>query len=207
MSSQNLVDRFCESRHRWLIVTGVTFVAALATVLPQVDQYLSLLADEDAKTKELLEAGQTAELLEGMRVRVATTTDELTALESRTLPADGVSAFRNGLVDIVRESGCQVRRIGVGSVRTRQWHEHDDPLSEGKNAEGPKSPFKLETRPVNLAVTGSMSEVRNLLTKIDESPMMTYAHGLTLKPAGRGDSVQLDIELWCFALSRGKAKS
>ncbi|MEM9185561.1 MAG: hypothetical protein AAGB00_03605 [Planctomycetota bacterium] len=207
MNTPAVVDRFCESRHRWLIVTGATFLASLVTILPQADQYLTLRADEDEKTEELDEARQTAQMLAGLRDRVVETTSELEALERRTLPEEAVSDFRNQLVEMVRESGCQVRRIGVGGVRVRQWRENDRPLAEPSEKAGPDTPFQLETRAVSLSVTGSMTEVRELLGKIESNGMMNHAKGLDLRPAGRGGRVQMELELWCFALTRGHASA
>ncbi|MEM8864814.1 MAG: hypothetical protein AAGF31_04640 [Planctomycetota bacterium] len=208
MHRHEMIDRFCESRYRWLIVTAVTLVVALATVLPQVDQYLSLHADELEKAEELAEAGRTVQMLDKLRERVEETSQKLEALERRTLPNEAVSDFRNQVVRMVRESGCQVRRIGVGAVRARTWRENDKPLADDKYKAGPNTPFLLETRPVSLAVTGSTDEVKELLTKIETNGMLTHAKGLNLRPAGRsGGDLQLDLELWCFALQRGKAKT
>lgn len=207
MNQNQLVDRFCDSQRRWLIVTAVTIVVALVTVLPQVDQFISLRADEDAKVEQLAEAQQTAEMLPRLRSRVSATTTELDVYESRTLPSDSVAVFRNRLVDIVRDSGCQVRRLGVNSVKSRPWRENDRPLADAKEKTGPETPFRFETRPVSLSVTGTMSQLRTLLTEIESTGMMMHTRSVELKPTGRGGrNLQVDLELWCFALSRGKDK-
>lgn len=208
MNRQQLIDRFCESRHRWLIVTAATLLLALVTVLPQVDQFMSLRADEIAKAAELSEAQQTAELLPRMRQRVEQTGKQLTELEARTLQGEMVSDFRSKLVEMVRESGCQMRRLSVEGVRERRWRENDRPLAEPNEPAGNDTPFQLETRPVNLSVTGTMEEVRTLLRKIEVIGMMTHARGVDLRPAGRDSKlVHMDLELWCFALSRGGGKA
>ncbi|MEN1680101.1 MAG: hypothetical protein AAGJ46_10945 [Planctomycetota bacterium] len=209
MNHNELIDRFCESRHRTLIVIGATLVAALVTVLPQVDQYLDLRAEQDEKAEQLVEAGQTAELLAGLRERVTATTAQREALESRTLRADAVPRWRNTLVNMVRESGCTVRRISLGAVRTRRWRENDWPLADPKdNTAGKDTPFALETRPVSLSVTGSIGEVRDLLARIESDGMLVHASGLEMRPTRQdGREVQMELELWCFALERARGSA
>ncbi len=208
MNLQELIDRFCDSPRRWLIVTGATFLVALATVLPQVDQYLSLRAEIEEQREQLAEAEQTATQLPHFRQTAKRTGAELGQLEDKTLPAQRVAAFRSQLVDLVRESGCQVRRIGVGNVRTRNWRENDHPLADSKANGGKKTPFELETRPVSLSVTGGMNELRDLFARIEKHGMMMHAHSIDLRPTGRNSRVvQMEIELWCFALTRGGGRA
>ena len=208
MNPQELIDRFCDSPRRWLIVTAVTFVVAIVTLLPQVDQYLAARADEDEQSEKLAEAGIIAEELPGFRERVADTTTQLDALVERTLPADRVAPFRNQVVNLIRESGCQMRRISVGAVRSRAWRENDHPLIEGKHSKGKETPFSLETRAVSLSVTGNMTEIRQLLSRIESNGMMMHARTLDIRPTSRGAGlIQADLELWCFALNRSKQRT
>lgn len=204
MNAQEWIDRFCDSPRRWLIVTAVTLVVALATVLPQVDQYQALIAEEEEQRTQLAEVERSADYLPKLRQRVNQTDEQLAALEAKTLTQEGVAEFRNELVNLVRESGCQVRRIGVGAVRTRKWHEKDYPLAEPRGNVGAETPFSLETRPVNLSVTGSMNEVRDLVGRVEKSGMMLHTRAIDLRPTGRDNHiVQVELELWCFALVRG----
>jgi len=205
MNVHELIDRFCDSPRRWLIVTAVTFVVAIATLLPQVDQYLAVRADEDEQSEKLAKAGIIAEELPRFRERVAETTAKLEALEGRTLPAERQASFRNQVVNVIRESGCQMRRINVGADRTRSWREDDHPLAEGKQSKGKETSFNLETRAVVLSVTGNMTEIRQLLTRMESLGMLMHARTLDVRPTSRGaGAIQMDIELWCFALSRTK---
>lgn len=208
MNVYEWLDRFCESRHRWLIVTACTIVAAIATVLPQVDQYLGLIADENQQVELLAESQRTAEELPRFRERVSQTLDSLKELEDRMLPEERVADFRNHVIEIVRESGCQMRRIGVGNVRARSWHAEDNPIELNAKNKSPKTPFTLEVRPVNLLVTGSTVEVRALLDQIESDGMLVHSRTLDLRPAGGNRSiVQLDLELWFFSLERGSTKA
>lgn len=208
MNVYEWLDRFCESRHRWLIVTGCTIVAAIVTVLPQVDQYLTLSADENQQVQLLEESQRTAEELPRFRTRVDETLGQLGKLEDRMLTEAAVADFRNHLIEIVRESGCQMRRLGVGNVQSRPWHADDDPIDTKTKNKSPQTSFTLEIRPVNLLVTGSTIEVRALLSRVESDGMVVHARNLDLRPAGGNRSVvQLDLELWYFSLERGARKA
>ena len=55
---ETLAENFCTSRHRWLIVTGLTLGIALATVLPQVDEYLAIRSERADLDEHLLQASE-----------------------------------------------------------------------------------------------------------------------------------------------------
>ncbi|MEM6330640.1 MAG: hypothetical protein AAF790_10370 [Planctomycetota bacterium] len=206
MNMNEMIDRFCDSPRRWLIVTAVTFVVGLATVLPQVDQYLSLYAEEEEQREQLEEAVMTAGELPMFRKAAVETEQTLAVLEARTLPAENLAGFRSELVNLVRESGCQVRRIAAGNVQARAWREEDTPLAPADAKAGADTAFQLETRPVSLSISGGMNELRGLLTRIEKHKMMMHARSVDIRPAGRDSrSVQMELELWCFALIKGDA--
>lgn len=202
MNTHKWIDRFCESRRRHLIVAAVTSVVAVATVLPQVGQYLGRRAEENEKTCELEQASRTAGLLAPLRERAADTAGELERLQRRALPAAAVPRFRNRLVDMVRESGCRVRRISLGAVATRHWREDDLALLGPQADAGADTPFVLETRPVNVSVTGGLEEARRLLKKIESSGLLLHSRAIDMRPTGRAGAVQMELQLWCFALTR-----
>lgn len=196
-----LIDRFCDSRRRWLIVTGVTFVAGLLTVLPQVDQYFARCDEQQKLEETLVAARRAAEELPAVSVQAEAETETLAALEQRMVDKERLPVFRNSLVTLVRESGCQMRRINVGAAKSREWKHGDHPINEADKRAKP-TPFTLEMRPVNLSVTGSTIEVRDLLTRIEKEQMIFHAKTMDLRPTGRNRrGVQMDLELWYFALT------
>ena len=155
-------------------------------------------------SKENARARETAGALPEYEQRTATVGEQLAALERRTVDDAGLAAFRSRLVDIVRESGCQIRQIEVGEPSRRSWRQGDDPLKEADQAPaGGATPFSLERRSVLLAVDGPMPAVHDLLARLEEERTLSHPHRLQMQAASTGgETVMVELELWLFALSR-----
>lgn len=204
----DLIDRFCESRHRWLIVTGVTVVLALLTVLPLADQYSALHAENDELVAQLDEAARLTAALPQFEQRVQEKVSELQKIERQTVSEEKVGEYRNKLIGYARDSGCQVRRINIGQARTRKWTVGDNPREATPEArpDAEATPFILETRQVSLSITGSLTSIEKLLTRMEADDTMSHFKFLELRPTGKSRrAVQADLELLCFALNRNKA--
>ncbi len=96
----DLIDKFCGSRRRWLIVTTVTGVLGLLTVLPLVDQYSTLCNENSELGDQLGEAQRIAAALPKFEKRVNEKLQELNQVEGQTVPEESVGAFRNKLIDL-----------------------------------------------------------------------------------------------------------
>lgn len=201
---ESLAERFTESRHRWLIVTGVTFVIALASCLPQVDQLVAERSERAELLEQLAQAEQVAGRLPSYEKRVAEKTEELNRLRLREVDEAQLAKLRSWLVSAARQAGCQVRRIDLSPPVTRSWTDDDNPITTPEGSQkNLKTPFRLETRNISFSVTGATSEVLALLKTLDEDARLKHAHSVDLKPAARNASeLQLDLTLWYFALVR-----
>jgi hypothetical protein len=203
--NDSLIRKFCESRHRWLIVATLTGLVALAVLLPMVDDYFDKRSSRSELIDQLDAARQTAESLPQIEKQTAAVRKDLEALDTRTVDEAALARYRSRLVDLVRESGCQIRRIEVGAPHKRPWKENDKPLSEMPPA-GADTPFSLERRPVTLAVDGAMSAIQDLLSKLEKERTLSHPHRVQLQSVtGTGETVTLELELWLFALSRTAA--
>ena len=201
------IRKFCESTHRKLIVVIVTTLVGLVVLTPLVDEYFNNKESRRALTEELGLAQETAKRLPAFEKRVAKLAEEIGRFEKRSVSQDSLSQYRSRLVEMIRDSGCQVRRIDVSAPTLRPWLENDNPLKKPTpgNATAKHTPFVLERRDVALSVDGTMENIRGLLDKIHEDDTFAYPQQMKLRAAGRrGGSVALDLELRLFALSRGK---
>jgi hypothetical protein len=201
----SLIRKFCESRYRWPIVATATLLLALAAVLPEVDEYSNNRASRNERSEELARARATAEALPIYERRSAAVRGELESLERRTVAEASLAAFRNRLVEVVRESGCQIRQIEMGAPTQRPWKQGDDPLAENADASGKMGAtgFSLERRNVTLAVDGAMPAIHDLLSRLDEEHSLSHPHRVQLQPAAAGgETVMVEMELWLFALVR-----
>lgn len=203
--TNSLIRKFCESRYRWPIVATATVLTTLATVLPLVDEYFDNRSSRSGLSEELVRAQETASALPEYEKRTAAVSSELKALELRAVDEVSLAPFRSRLVDVVRETGCQIRQIEVGSPTRRPWFEGDEPLTEAQQPHGKENatPFSLERRSVTLAVDGSMPAINDLLARMEQEKTLSHPHRVQLQPASTGgEMVTLELEIWLFALAR-----
>jgi hypothetical protein len=201
----SLVRKFCESRYRWPIVATATALLAVGTVAQMVDEYFDNRASRSELSEELARARDTAQALPQYEKRALEVGGKLAELERRTVTSAGLADFRSRLVDIVRDSGCQIRQIEVGEPTRRAWLRGDDPLKEPDQSATPGggTPFSLERRSVLLAIDGTMPAVHDLLARLEEERTLSHPHRLQMQAASAGgDTVMVEMELWLFALSR-----
>jgi hypothetical protein len=205
--NESLIRKFCESRHRKLIVIIATSLFGLLVLIPLVDDYFTKKESHSALTDELDRARQTAEGLPLIEQQVAEIASKLAAMESRAISKASISRYRNKVVELVRDTGCQVRRFDVSTPTLRAWMQNDNPLETTKSTDAKikKTPFSLEKRSVVLLVDGSMENLRKFLGQLNEEDSLAYLNRLQLQSNARGnEQVTLEIEMWLFALGRQK---
>ena len=115
------LERVCNSPHRWLIVTGVTFLIALLTVLPQADVLLAARTERADLEEHKVNAVQTAKTLPQYESRVLEQEIKLTTLTKQEVDEEHVTKFRRWLVKAARQAGCQVRRVNLANPTRRRW--------------------------------------------------------------------------------------
>ena len=205
--NESPIRKFCESSHRNLIVVIVTTLVGLLVLIPMVDDYFDKKESRRALVEELDHARKTAKALPALEERVAKLTAVMRQFEERSVSQQSLSLYRSKLVEMIRDSGCQVRRLDVGNPKRRPWRINDNPLekSAGAGSAASKTPFLLERRDVALTVDGSMDNIRELLERLYKDKTFAYPQQLNLHGISRrGGSVTLDLELWLFALSRNQ---
>lgn len=204
--NDSLIRRFCESRHRWPIVATATLLVALATVVPTVDDCFNKRSSRSDLADKLVLARRTAEELPKYEAQAAAVAAELDALEARAVDEADLAQFRSRLVDLVRESGCQIRRLDVAAPAVRAWKQGDKALEEQPIGDGAVTPFSLERRSVILAVDGGMAAVQDLMLRLEQEQTLSHPRRVHLQAAANeGETVTLELELWLFALKRTPA--
>jgi len=192
-----------ESRRRWLIVTGGTFAVGLLLIVPLVDVYLAESAEKKALLAEVGAASLISAQLEKFESRVNEHVAELEALEVRTVDEQRLPALRDRLVELARQTGCSLRRLNVGEPMSRPWYANDTPTDQRPDAKVRESQtdFTLQWRPISISVSGSVSDLRNLLEKIKAENMLVYTRSLEIYPSSVSrKSLTMDMDLWYFTL-------
>ncbi len=203
--NDSIVRKFCESPRRSLIVTIVTILLGLVVLAPLVDDYFDNREAFAVLEGELVTARQEAEQLPQLQETANKVEAQLELQESRCVTEKNLSDYRSRLVELVRESGCQIRRLELSAPILAPWNEGDNPI-EGKRVTGSaseKTPFVIEHRNVNLSVNGRTAGIYDLLEKLQHDTKVTYPEKVEIISDGQnGEELMLELELWLFALTR-----
>jgi hypothetical protein len=200
-----LIVTACADRRTWLFVAAGTLIAGLMFVMPGVDHYIALRGDRSDLIERKLAADRTVQQVKVYEAQLSGQQVELDKLKGKTLAEADVADFRNILVKLVRDSGCQLRRLNISSPQARDWRMGDSPFDPAAN-DKPLTPFRLETRVVSLSLNGSLPRVRELLDKVQANELFAYAKTIDMRPESQNPrQVDLNIELWFFALQRRDA--
>jgi hypothetical protein len=203
--SHELLRKFCESRHRSLIVIAGTFVAGLLLLLPIVDAYYAGRDEKNGLQAELDAAKRVAADLAKYEQRATEKVAQLAAMEARTVDDDSLPMLRGRLVDLAKETDCIIRRLTPGAASKRPWAAGDDPLAQRapSQLEQNSTGFVLEWRPVNLSLSGTSDNLRAFLDRLTSMAMFMHTKSLDIYPASPSrQSLTMDLELWYFTLTR-----
>jgi hypothetical protein len=202
---EQTLRQFCESKYRWLIVIAGTFIAVLVLVLPLVDVYRAGRNEKETLLAELDSAKQVAAGLAQFERRTAEKLTQLSAFEARTVDDDSLPALRGKLVDLAKDTSCNIRRLNVGAASSRPWIAGEDPTAPAGIAkpDATKSGFMLEWRPVSISLNGTSANLRTLLERIAAAGMLMHTKSLEMYPSSpTRQNLTLDMELWYFTLTR-----
>jgi hypothetical protein len=206
--NESILRKFCESPRRKLIVVTATILLGLAVVTPLVDDYFDKRESRRALAEELDRAHQTASQLPALEKQVAAVVEKLDAIEARSVSEETVSGYRTRLVEMIRDSNCQIRRLDVAQPTLRPWNEGDSPLVEGKTGDssGKATPFSLERRSIQLSVSGKTHDLYGLLERLQKDTTLAHPERIELQADSQnGDTVNMELEMLLFALSREKS--
>jgi hypothetical protein len=204
---EQALRRFCEFKHRKLIVIAGTFIVGLVLVLPLVDVLRAGRDEQENLLAELDSARNVAAELQSFEKRVAEKFTQLKAFEARTVDDESLPALRGKLVDLAKETGCNIRKLSVGGMSSRLWQPDESPIAPPANRkpgdETPASSFQLEWRPVSVSLSGTSASLRNMVEKVAESGMLMHTKSLEIYPSSpTRQALTLDMELWYFTLAR-----
>ncbi|TWT89923.1 hypothetical protein Mal64_03050 [Pseudobythopirellula maris] len=190
------------SRKRWIIVAAASLLTGLFTILPQVDERISLYDERSELRHELALASEAAEGLDKLRVLVAAKQAELALLEANTVDETNAPQVRNWFVETARSAGCRLRRLDLGEPSRHAWRPGDNPLEPTTTKGTGKQPYNLETRAITLSATGAADEIDRLVRSLDDDGRWKHIKSFELRPTSRlGEEVQLEVVLLYFALT------
>ena len=128
----------------------------------------------------------------------------LEQLDAKAQSDKTVGQFRNRMVQLVRQSGCKMRRVRLGQPSRRRWRETDDPFIWKSVADaGAETQFDLRTQILSISLTGSVKQINNFLTKVHQLDSFIHTMNLSLQRSREGEeSAVLELDLLLLNLSR-----
>lgn len=204
MKVEPIVRMWVESPKRWWIAIIGTVLVALIVLQPAVDDYTAQAARRDELTDSLRVARQEVGTRERVVVLAGERQRELSAYEQKAFSPDEVQRLRNQLVQLVRESGCQMRHIRVVEPVSRPWMKEDHPLEANRQTDpAAATPFELRTQQLSLSLTGSVAEIAQFLRKLSENDRLMHATSFQLQRSSTdGKTAILQLELVLFDLAK-----
>jgi len=178
----------------------VTFGLGLLTFIPAADEYSELQARSEDIAHRTKQAKLDEANLPRARENQAKTEKELQLYRTRGMDEQSSYRLREQLVQICRTHHCQVRRVDVGTARTRDWYENDHLIHPPTAVQrGKKTPLVLESRDLTMTLSGDYEGVRSFLAEFEQIDALMQIDRLHIETLdGEGRNVQLNIGLRLF---------
>ena len=207
--------RFLDHPKRRTIVILITCGVAMLTVWPAVDKYCTLRKQEIELLGSLEEAQNAVSVAEQRQQMAAKYAGELEALEQQGVSDDEIHRFKTEVTQMVRDAGCQLRKIDVPPALKRPWRNTDDPLTlkfTGTAGAAEETPYQLRSQQMNLTVVGEAPKVLKLLADLKKTKRLIHTDGFIMNPAraafgpdqGAKNHLQVELKLVLFNLETEK---
>ncbi len=205
---ERLLRECLEGPHRRRIVITLSLALGFFLVWPSVDSLLALREQRAQMQAELEEIVREVARRGQWEQQATERRAALERLEAACMPPERLSVFRGEVVDLARQTSCQIRRINAGESRQRPWKKGDNPLaSETLAPAEPKTRFQLRSHVLSMAVSGKLPNVREFLGKLLKLNTLLYGSQFTLRPVeGNESETLLELECILFDLSDEGAK-
>lgn len=188
-------------RKRWIAVVWGLIVVASA-VLPYVDRSIALyrelgeLRAKMASKAELpVRARALADHLAGMRT-------DLDALETALVPSDRLSAFKQDVAVMARDSRCRLRSIGAGSVSSRPLGEVLGKIPPGSKGARRKSTWQVVERASSVSIQGTFASLMKFFVALRDDERILEPASIQIRPSSDSeDELILDLSIKTFDLT------
>lgn len=179
---------------------GLTTLILLFLCLPAWDDSIASKSDSLKLQSEWVERSHTLVNRDVLRARLA----RLNAsgkMDQVMIDAEAAERVREDVMQLVRTMNCQMKRLTVSDARKRQWAQDDDPFDGSPpDMNGDLTPFVLESRELNLSVTGDLRQLSRLIVSLNQLDPFAVPSEMTLRRETDGGHLQLNVNVSLFNL-------
>jgi hypothetical protein len=192
-----------EGPHRRHVIIILFLAIGFFVLWPEVDSYLALCDQRLRLRAELQNVEQAVQRLDELEQRALRQRELLRSLEATCVPPERLTVFRGEVVELARQTMCQIQRINAGEARQRPWRGGDNPLAtEPVVGISPEGNYVLRIQPLSITVSGKLANLRAFLERLLTRDVLIYGSQFTLRPMD-GDPSEALLELECRLFDLG----
>ncbi len=187
---------------RWLPAAG-GIVIALVCGVPAGDEFAALRIQHRNAARQLATQTESVAMIPQLEKLSAQKQQTLHQLLNQSVPPDQLHLFRGRIVELARQTHCQVRQIQLGERKVRDWTRNTAPLAtlEKPGAEL-QGPYALGAQSFTLSVSGKLTDLKEFLNRLADQRLMLHTARLAVRPAADNSDIVLEMELLLFEVSR-----
>jgi hypothetical protein len=189
---------------RWVPAAGGVIIALVCGV-PAGDEFAALRIQHRNAARQLAAQSELVAMipqLEKLSVQKDQTLDQLWG---ETVPPEQLHLFRGRIVELARQTHCQVRQIQIGERKVRDWTKDAAPLATLEKAAAElQGPFALGAQSFTLSVSGELADLKEFLNRLADQRLMMHTARLIVRPATDNSDTVLEMELLLFEVNRAQ---
>lgn len=198
--ANSAIEKYIQHPKRNWITGATTLMVFLLMVVPTWDDLNEIRTECIQLESELVEKTRTLANRELMQTRVKQIQGQ-SGSTHQMIDSEKAERIREAVTQFVRRFNCQMSRLTVSEPRVRPWSENDNPLSHSPPANGIATKFQLETRDMNLSVTGKLRELGELIVALNGLDAFSVPTEMTLQRENDDGQLRLNVHVSLFNLA------
>ena len=193
-------------RFSLLAASGLLVITVIQ--VPRLADLWGHMASQQEQTAQMLAGLAETEQSQELAKQLAEVQNELQAIELTMVGIEQMPTIQSDLMELARNSGCQLRKAAVQSGSSLTWElekedrvvEETEPPLPGKSAAMPalpemtnESPYRLTTEQISLTLTGTLIQTLDFLDRVHQQPWLLRVAQINLSREGDNDG-QLVVE-------------
>ncbi len=186
------------TRKLWLLCAG-GLLAITVIQVPRLADLWRQLASQREQTAQMLAGLAESDQTQRLAQQVLEVQRELQAVESKMVAIEQMPAIQSHLMELARDSGCQLRKAAIQSSTSQTWElEEESRTGEGSAPPLPgrapftraitaENPYHLTTEQISLTLTGTLTQTLDFMDRVNKQPWLMRVAQITFSREGEGN--------------------